>query len=126
MFMVREIEGSLALRIHVAVNKMDLTITWRLPVSKSDPEAIGSERTRGCACVDEAVIWDGCVYHAALSHLHVLDQMFGPVGVDDDLPLFPQLSGQPISPETAVNVVEELAQRTGEKLCDNEGNKLFG
>ena len=58
--------------------------------------------------------------------MHVLDQMFGPAGVDDDLLLFPQSSGQPMSPETAVNVVEELAQRTGEKLYDNEGNKLFG
>ena len=66
------------------------------------------------------------MFHAALKHTQVLDQIFGTTFEGDELPLFPQLSGGPITPETAVNVVEELAQRTGEKLYDAEGNTPFG
>ena len=49
MFMTREIEIALAERSHISVDKKQQLITWRLPVSKTDPQAIGCSRSWGGA-----------------------------------------------------------------------------
>ena len=45
MFLLREVEGSLALRAHINMHKGDDMITWPLPSSKTDPQAHGCTRT---------------------------------------------------------------------------------
>ena len=47
MFMTREIEIALAERSHISVDKKQQLITWRLPDSKTDPQAIGCSRSWG-------------------------------------------------------------------------------
>ena len=52
-FMLREIEASLAMWRSVSFNDSKLIITWVLPASKSDPQALGKSRTWGCPCMSD-------------------------------------------------------------------------
>ena len=66
MFLMREIEGAMALRRHIVVDLKGLNVTWHLPVSKNDPAALGCQRSWGCTCITTSVIHRACPFHAAL------------------------------------------------------------
>ena len=87
-FMLRELEGSLAMRSHVKLNRRELTLTWSLPVSKTDPEARGCTRTWGGICPSPTAPVTMCPYHTAEKHLRMIDEKFyGKVDEDyDDMP----------------------------------------
>ena len=46
-FLVREVGGSLAKNVDVKVDQSKKLVTWRLSVSKTDPMALGAERSWG-------------------------------------------------------------------------------
>ena len=94
MFLVREVEGSLAQREHLRLDREQMTVTWQLPVSKTDPEARGCERTWGCTCLDGEPDRTRCPYHAAERHLEILVEKFGLVQQEEDVPLFPRQQGR--------------------------------
>ena len=46
-FMVRELEGAVAKVAHLSLDEDELTVTWSLPVSKTDYAATGCKRSWG-------------------------------------------------------------------------------
>ena len=126
MFMVRELEAALALRRHLDVDTKALLVTWELPVSKYDPNALGCKRTWGCSCWDPKHIHAGCPYHTALAHITILREWFGPGDAFDGLPLFPRVDGQPATPEDMLAVIEQIARLYGEELVTADGRRKFG
>ena len=68
-FLLREIEGAAARISHLSFNKPELTITWSLPVSKTDYTARGCSRTWGCICPQPDTPTSICPYHTALEHV---------------------------------------------------------
>ena len=107
-FMIRELEGAVAKMGHMAFCVEDLTVTWALPVSKTDYTATGRKRTWGCTCIDPERPGKICPYHVAYEHKEMLrarlwkqfaaekkhmDEMRED-GIDpwddEDLPLFPR------------------------------------
>ena len=46
-FMARELEGAVAKISHLTLAEEELTVTWSLPVSKTDYAATGCRRTWG-------------------------------------------------------------------------------
>ena len=127
MFMTREIEASLALRKHIAINVTDKVITWELPVSKADPKALGCKRSWGCSCWDAKHVREGCPYHTALAHIAILQEWFGDDGEGDEAqPLFPGADGLAVSSDVMLAVIEELARMTGENILTHDGRRKYG
>ena len=60
-FMMREIEIACSKVAHVDLDHDALEVTMRLPVSKNDPTAVGTQRTWGCLCTHKSKV---CPYHA--------------------------------------------------------------
>ena len=87
-----------------------MTETWRLPVSKTDPQAVGCQRAWGCVC--SAGRPRPCPYHAARDLRLHLAERFG--GEDGDLPvglpLFPTKDGNWCSRAGFVGTVARLAE----------------
>lgn len=50
LWMLREIEVAFARAGDVELSSCGKLVTWRLPVSKTDPQALGKRRTLGCTC----------------------------------------------------------------------------
>ena len=62
-----ELELSCARASHLLVCVVTCTVTWLLPASKTDPEAVGVERTHGCCCGGRDPL--PCPYRWAREHL---------------------------------------------------------
>ena len=97
--LVRGAEAACALASSMVLHLEAKTETGRLPVTKTDPTAVGSRRTWGCVCGCAATIgiYTGtppCPFHAALALKHDLHRRFGLCsGLPAHLPLFPDESG---------------------------------
>eukprot|EP00959_Pyramimonas_sp_CCMP1952_P409675 8585839-Pyramimonas_sp.AAC.1 len=63
-FLLREIEASLMLNSAVTIDMDTETVRIRLPVSKTDPQALSCTRSWGCVCSPAGRA--PCPYHAAL------------------------------------------------------------
>ena len=74
-FCLREIELSTMLKTSVYCNNVLLTVTIKLPATKTDPMALSCERTWGCICEDSPDPY-ACPYHAALSQESLLSNIF--------------------------------------------------
>ena len=122
-FVLREIELSTSLASAVSVNKEKLEVTVALPVSKTDPKAIGCTRTWGCVCGGQHDT--PCCYHALTEQLGWLDRTFPDVA-RADLPLFPQSNGDAASKVSVVKSIEHIACMLGEDLVDQQGRNRFG
>jgi hypothetical protein len=88
------------------------TVTWHLPASKSDPEAIGTSRTHGCSC--GAVASAGCPVHALWDQILVLQRRFPTrwskaKGFDWSLPLFPDSEGRAVEKEAMSDTIRAAA-----------------
>ena len=86
-WLLRELEGSTALRRNLRVNKEARTVTMRLTASKQDPLALGVERTWGCVCTPASKS-HCCPFCAAVDQQALLERLFGPIAGDDDDPLY--------------------------------------
>ena len=67
-FVVREIEAAFALAKHWKFDHEAKTITWHLPVSKTDPTAVGCFRSWGCICVPPKTSSLDCPWHTACEY----------------------------------------------------------
>ena len=62
MFMVRELEAALAMRKHIAMYQEMKLVTWELPVSKTDPRALGMQTHLGMLMLaSTSSSWGLCV-----------------------------------------------------------------
>ena len=125
MFLCREVEAGTAERKHITMDAKRQTVSWLLPVSKTDVEARGCTRSWSCLCEDGEP-FAGCPYHAMEEHLALLETTFGAAGDDDDLPLFPTVTGEFTSADSVMELIETLAQLTGEVMVTAEGKNRFG
>ena len=127
-FMLREIEVAYARLAHLRVDTVKHRVSFDLPVSKTDPTAVGCTRVWGCTCSGTTVSTD-CVYHTACEHLAVAHQVLGILAGDplaQALPLFPDVSGETVSKAATVRTIEALATAAGEPLHDSAGQRRFG
>ena len=127
--MIRELEGAVAKVSHMTLSEEDLTVTWALPVSKTDFAATGCKRSWGCTCIDPAKPGAICPYHAAKDHLHNIKLRIwnDAHGLDENmLPLFPDDEGNAVTAAAMVALVDELAQITGEPVVNADGLRRFG
>ena len=115
-FLMREVElsTSRASLVRFAdVGTENQTVTWSLPASKSDQQALGALRTHGCACSSPRSA--GCVFHALRSQHARLRRLFPTRwrddNFDDNLPLFPDLEGQTVSKEAMVETILMAARK---------------
>ena len=121
--LLREIELSLALASSVSINESSLEETFTLPVSKTDPTALGCTRTWGCVC--DGAHATPCAYHAMKEQLELLSHKFPNVPLQE-LPLFPQVDGSVADKIAVVRSIERVAIRLGEPLKDQSGRNRFG
>ena len=125
-WMLREIEGAWAERRHVKLDTLNRTATWRLPVSKTDPKALGCERTWGCTCGNSPT-WTQprrcCPYHIMEAHLTALDLEFGE---DLTLPLLPTALGGVVAKAAMVASFECVAVLLEIPLTTPEGRRYLG
>ena len=130
--------------VHMTFRVEDLTVTWALPVSKTDYTATGCKRTWGCTCIDPERPGKICPYHVAYEHKEMLrarlwkqfaadkehmDEL-RKEGIDpwddEDLPLFPDKEGNEVTADAMVALVDALAEFSGGSLTNAEGVRRFG
>ena len=66
-----------------------------------------------------------CPYHACLDQREILERQFG-ASLPDDLPLFPDQSGQPMDKAAIVEALEATVSLYGEAIQSAAGLRLFG
>ena len=75
-------------------------VRWHLPASKTDYEALGVGRTHSCRCSPSTSPY-ACPVHLLLDHLWYLQEKlpgrWSGAHPDEDLPLFPDQDGSPVS-----------------------------
>lgn len=126
-FLTREVELSTTRAALVTLrgsSPEDFCVEWRLPASKSDPQALGVARSHGCACGGSSPA--GCPYHAVESQLRRLRRLFpekwSNEKCDMNLPLFPDVEGGTVSKESMTNTLVEAASRLGVPLASSDGS----
>ena len=124
-FVLRELEGAMARRRDVRINAAARTVTWRLPVSKTDPGALGCERSWGCLCSETAPA-AACPFCAAVLQMALLAQLFPNAEEDSDLPFFPQADGSFVEADAVVALIEFLAMLLGEPLASDGCGISYG
>jgi len=138
LFMLREIEASTALASNVSVQdtRQGKRAVWWLPASKTDVMAKSTSLSWGCTCSAEPSssteendysLGKACAYHALIRQLELLEDHFGPAHErSPELPLFPDLQGNPVSKEAMVRTIEHFAGSVGEPLVDERGRRRMG
>ena len=128
-FLTREIELSCALANHMRVNWRDEKpfVAWKLPATKTDPQAASTTREWGCLCGETGKTVALCPAHVAIDHLKLLEHRFGSEQiVSGELPLFPNEEGGFCTKESVVESIEHIAAMTGASLQDDMGRRAFG
>ena len=107
------------------INRVEKRVYWRLPVSKTDAQALGCTREWACTCLQADCVMKQCPYLTAEAHLEMLDRVF-PDADPEALPLFPQEGGEEVPPEAHVKLVEKIALMTGERTLTKDGRNTYG
>ena len=113
-FLLREIEVSLARAnaVYVDSRSSPPSVSWSLPVSKTDPRATGTSRVHGCSCPSSKPT-PSCPVHAIWDQLlllrrrvpHRFAEHEGEWKPDEDLPLFPSESEGVVTKEAVVDTI---------------------
>jgi len=114
--LARGIECSFAEVQDVTFDHGKSEVSWALPVSKTDPRALGTLRTHGCLCGGASGCLERvCPYHFAKAYVGLLVSYFGPGVLDADrhCPLSPTPAGGVISKAAAVRAIVFVATATG-------------
>jgi len=125
-FIMREIEISLMLARSVRLDKERKLVHIFLPASKTDPAALTTTRSWGCVCNDDKSL--PCPYHAMVDQFELLKERFGDAHgkLPEQLPAFPQFSGEAVAKEWVVVCLEALAALLGFFLVAPDGKRAFG
>lgn len=102
-FLTREIELAAAEHRHIRFNHQTFTVSWALPMSKTDQHGQMIERTHVCACLQEREPL--CPYHALVDWCHRMDCVPG------DTPLFPADDGGVLSKHQSINLIRSVLER---------------
>lgn len=115
-WLLREIEASAALCAHVQVDTHAQRVSWTLPCTKTDQQALGAVRTHSCSCEfsDPAI----CPYHVMVRHLAT--RPAGPA-----TPLFQALDGAPPTKAGWADTFQALAQRLGLPVAHANGARAY-
>ena len=129
-FVLRELEVAYAKISHVDINHDTKTVSWRLPVSKTDYKAVGCTRKWGCLCQPEMKKHFGlsnekelCPYHLMTEHIYYLRDKFL---ASDDSPLFPNASGEVVAKDRMVDSFEKLFVDCGGNPKNVDGSRYIG
>ena len=132
-WLTREIELSNAPAAMVSFREDQngrLAATWHLPASKTDPMALGLERTHGCCC-DGGKFQRACPAHTLWHQRAWLRARFP--GLHDanghpslELPLFPDKHGRPCAKDKVVEVIRAAAATLGFPEVAPDGLQLWG
>ena len=117
-FLCREVELACARAALVSIQgsrrQADLSVTWLLPASKTDPEAPGVSRRHFCSCPIHGDVTKSCVVHAIWDQLLFLKRQFPSRWTRDkpdlDLPLFPDSRGQAVSKDSMITTFWKAAE----------------
>ena len=125
-WVLREIEIAWSARGDVHCSEDNATVSWYLPVSKTDPKAKACFRSWGCLCskLSEAL----CPYHRMKDYLARLDNFLGKNADDnfDAKPLFPDYKGAVAKKVGVVSGLEGVLSRLGVQVRDVQGRRRFG
>ena len=115
-WLLREIESSLAMLSHVEIFDAKAGCTgcgwarWRLPASKTDPQALGVTRALGCSCVFGLGVSRSCPVAAMRRVVAAGRKMCVNQGEPEgDGPLIPRRDGKPMSKDNVVAFYQDLA-----------------
>ena len=124
---LRGAESALALAESMHINRQSQTESWYLPVSKTDPQAVGCLRTWGCVCRPE-MMEVLCPYHAALSLKEELARRFGDHdgNLPEGMPLFPSAGGGWCTKKGFVSTIKVMAERLNLPVLDLMNRSTLG
>lgn len=124
-FLARELELACAKVGHFHFDVEAQEVTWNLPASKNDVEALGTYRTWGCIC--NAAVGIGCPYHAALrQRARARDCCERMDGELPTFPFFPTAGVGIASKASMVATIEELVRRCGLPTRDALDRPMYG
>lgn len=123
-FLTRGIELAAAEAHHLALDMNRNTVTFFLPVSKTDTAGVGAHRAHGCCCSRTPRLPGApgrhglCPFHTALDYMTDLKSFFGTAWLDSKArrPLFPDRLGRFLSKAAVVAAVRQAAHLAGEVL----------
>ena len=125
-WLLREIELAHLLHSSVTVNREQASVTLRLSVSKTDPQALGCSRSWGCVCDGKPDVL--CGYHAVVFAVECNLAYFTAKGMDvpPDWPLFPSVGDGIMSKEGVITSLERFAVGAGLDIVGQGGRRRFG
>jgi hypothetical protein len=103
------------------VDEKSLRVHWALPASKTDVQALGVSRSHKCICKSHQPLERICPFHTAVSYLTVLKNSFPEVQNFDDMPLFPNGNGSPLTHAAPVRLIRFAAAAAGDVLAGQPG-----
>ena len=124
-FMARELEVACAKCSHIHLDLLAAEVTWNMPVSKNDVQAIGTHRTWGCLCAAATTM--GCPFHAALRQFERVRSIALELDLSvASLPFFPDNGGNVVSKAIMVASITEAMNLCGLPLKDGLGRPMYG
>ena len=124
-FMARELEIACARCNHIHLDLLAAEITWNMPVSKNDVQAVGTHRTWGCLCSASTTM--GCPFHAALRQFERVRSISLELDLPvSSMPFFPDSRGNVVSKSIMVASITEAMNLCGLPLKDGLGRPMYG
>jgi len=124
LWIMREIEVAWATRSDITIDATTNTVSWLLPVSKTDAKAKACTRSWGCLC--RILGQNLCPFHRWVDYLEKIDAFFNVDTIDKELPIFCDYLGQVIKKKEAVTAIENTMRRLGAAVEDSVGRRLYG
>jgi hypothetical protein len=121
LWVLREIELAWAVWSDITVDDCDRKVTWRLPVSKTDPQAKACSRSWGCLCAHLAQ--EVCPYHVFVDYRHRVREQ---LDLQGSSPVFPDRKGLVVQKAAMVLGFEKVFMRAGLACRDAAGRRCFG
>ena len=121
-------EAACAVATSLTVDHDRLRETFCLPASKTDPSAIGCQRSWGCTCAPAGAPTRPCPYHSAIAIRRELVRRFGSVGgvLPPGLPLFPNSQGEWCTRQGFVGTINAMATLLRVDTIDSMGRDTVG
>jgi len=126
LWVLREIEAAWAAVNDINVDYDNKSISWHLPVSKTDPRAKACTRSWGCLC--SAGPETSCPFHRMVAYLRRLATFFDCDMTEllADYPLFPDYKGKVITKKGAVQGIVDVLSNAGVETVQRGGTQRFG
>ena len=114
-WLLREVEASNAQIGHLEFDESRSLVSLRLPNSKTDPQALGTERSHACSCHRARA--ELCPYHLVCAHVRDVQAHFGRRCTW----LFPSWAGDQPTKRGWAGTFQGVASRSGLQLTTPQG-----